>query len=69
IWVKTVIWDVDNLKNNNQGYIQDYFREKRMNKMPGFLGYGARYSEAVPIKTAPAWCPEKRAAKQKRNGQ
>ena len=53
----------------DQRYIQDYFREKRMNKMPGFLGYGARYSEAVPIKTAPAWCPEKRAAKQKRNGQ
>lgn len=53
----------------DQGYIQDYFREKRMNKMPSFLGYGARYSEAVPIKTAPAWCPEKRAAKQKRNGQ
>ena len=44
----------------DQGYIQDYFREKRMNKMPGFLGYGARYSEAVPIKTSPAWCPEKK---------
>ena len=53
----------------DQGYIQNYLREKRMNKMPGFLGYGARYSEAVPIKTSPAWCPEKRAAKQKRNGQ
>ncbi len=53
----------------DQRYIQNYFREKRMNKMPGFLGYGARYSEAVPIKTAPAWCPEKRVAKQKRNGQ
>ena len=67
---------IENLKSTSftcshpdQGYIQDYFREKRMNKMPGFLGYGARYSEAVPIKTAPAWCPEKRAAKQKRNGQ
>ena len=53
----------------DQDYIQNYFTEKRMQKMPGFLGYGARYSEAVPIKTAPAWCPEKRAAKQKQNGQ
>ncbi len=25
----------------DQRYIQNYFREKRMNKMPGFLGYGA----------------------------
>ena len=49
----------------DQGYIQDYFREKRMNKMPGFLGYGARYSEAVPIKTSPAWCPEKKGGKTK----
>ena len=33
--------------------------------MPGFLGYGARYSDAVPIKTAPAWCPKKKAPKDK----
>ena len=44
----------------DQGYIQDYFREKRISKMPGFLGYEARYSDAVPIKTAPAWCPKKK---------
>ena len=47
----------------DQGYIQDYFREKRMLKMPGFLGYGARYSDAVPVKTAPAWCPKKKTQK------
>lgn len=44
----------------DQDYIHDYFREKRMSKMPGFLGFGARYSDAVPIKTAPAWCPKKK---------
>ena len=35
-------------------HIQDYFHEKKMSKMPGFLGFGARYSDAVPVKTAPA---------------
>ena len=49
----------------DHGYINDYFREKRMQKMPGFLGFGARYSDAVPIKTAPAWCPEKKASEEK----
>lgn len=49
----------------DQGYILDYFHERRMQKMPGFLGYGARYSDAVPIKTAPAWCPEKKASAEK----
>ena len=49
----------------DQGYILDYFREKRIQKMPGFLGYGARYSDAVPIKTAPAWCPKKKASEEK----
>ena len=44
----------------DQGYIQNYFHEKRMSKMPGSLGFGARYSDAVPIKTAPAWCPKKK---------
>lgn len=49
----------------DQGYIQNYFHEKRMQKMPGFLGYGARYSDAVSIKTAPAWCPEKKSPEEK----
>ena len=49
----------------NQDYIKDYFHEKRMQKMPGFLGFGAKYSDAVPIKTAPAWCPEKKAPEEK----
>lgn len=44
----------------DQDYIKNYFHEKRIQKMPGFIGFGARYSDAVPIKTAPAWCPEKK---------
>lgn len=44
----------------DHGYIRNYFNEKRMSKMPGFLGYGASYSDVVPIKTAPAWCPKKK---------
>lgn len=41
------------------GYIRNYFNKKRMSKMPGFLGYWARHSDAVPIETVPAWCPKK----------
>lgn len=49
----------------DQRYIHDYFCEKGIQKMPGFIGFGARYSDAVPIKTAPAWCPEKKASAEK----
>ncbi len=49
----------------DQNYIHDYFIQKGMHKMPGFLGFGARYSDAVPIKTAPAWCPEKKTSAEK----
>lgn len=49
----------------DQGYINNYFREKRVQKMPGFLGFGVRYSDAVPVKTAPAWCPEKKVPEAK----
>ena len=44
----------------DQDYTKNYFHEKRLQKMPGFIGFGARYSDAVLIKTAPAWCPEKK---------
>lgn len=44
----------------DRDYINDYFHEKGIQKMPGFIGFGARYSDAVPIKTAPAWCPKKK---------
>lgn len=50
-------------RHPDQRYIENYFHKKRMQKMPGFLGYGARYSDAVPVKTAPAWCPKKKTQK------
>lgn len=41
-------------------YIFDYFQKKRMHKMPGFLVFGKPYSEEVPVKTSPKWCPLKK---------
>jgi hypothetical protein len=31
-----------------------------MSKDPGFLDYGKPWSDEVPIKTSPAWCPKKK---------
>ena len=42
-------------------YIRKYYREHRLTKAEGFIGFGMRYSEEVPIKTSPAWCPRKKA--------
>ena len=53
----------------DQRYIQDYFFRKNMRKMPGFIGFGERYSAEVPVRTAPAWCPKKRTPEEDRNGQ
>lgn len=47
-------------KHPAQSYILNYFREHKMNKMPGFLNYGKPWSHDVPLKTSPAWCPQKR---------
>lgn len=44
----------------DSSYIRDYFREHNIHKMEGFLGFGAKFSTDVPIKTAPAWCPKKK---------
>lgn len=44
----------------DHGYILDYFKKRRIQKMPGFLGYGKPFSGEVPIKTSPAWCPKKK---------
>lgn len=44
----------------DQKYILEYFKQNRISKMPGFLGYGAKWSEEVPVKTSPKWCPRKR---------
>ena len=52
----------------DQGYIKDYFHKNRINKMPAFIGFSARYSDAVPIKTAPAWCPKKKTSEENESG-
>ena len=44
----------------DQRYILDYFKDHKIHKMPGFLGYGKLFSSEVPIKTSPAWCPKKK---------
>lgn len=46
-------------KHPDQHYINNYFFEKNIRKLPGFLGFGAVYSDTVPLKTSPAWCPKK----------
>ena len=52
----------------DQSYIKDYFNKKRINKMPAFIGFSARYSDVVPIKTAPAWCPKKKTLRKMNQG-
>ena len=52
-------------RHPDQRYIENYFHKKRMQKMLGFLRYGARYSDTVPVKTSPAWCPKKKPPKEK----
>lgn len=40
-------------------YVRKYYKEHRITRMEGFIGYGKPFSEEVPIKTSPAWCPKK----------
>ena len=46
-------------------HIRDYFRAHNIHKMERFLGFGARFSTEVPIKTSPAWCPKKKPKEDK----
>lgn len=43
----------------NHEYIRKYYAEHRIYRLQGFIGFGARYSEEVHVKTSPAWCPKK----------
>ena len=43
----------------NHEYIRKYYAEHKIYRLQGFIGFGARYSEEVPVKTSPAWCPKK----------
>lgn len=46
-------------KHPRQRYIIDYFENHRIQKMPGFIGFGERFKDKPSIKTSPAWCPKK----------
>ena len=52
----------------DRDYLKNYFHEKRINKMLAFIGFGARYSDVVPIKTAPSWCPKKKTLRKMNQG-
>ena len=43
----------------NQRYIYDYFQEHKIQKMPGFIGYGYAFIGVPDNKTTPKWCPKK----------
>ena len=44
-------------------YIRRYYEEHKIYKMEGFIGFGTKFSEEVPIKTSPKWCPKKAGGK------
>lgn len=46
----------------NQRYINDYFKEKDIQKMPGFVGFGEKFADVPKNKTTPKWCPKKAPA-------
>ena len=46
-------------KHPNYDYIYEYFKEHKIQKMPGFIGFGEKYSDVPVNKTTPKWCPKK----------
>lgn len=42
-------------------YIREYYEKHHIFRLWGFIGHGKPYSEEVPLKTSPAWCPKKKA--------
>lgn len=46
-------------RHPDRDYIVNYFREHRIRKFEGFLGYVNSKGE-FPIKTSPKWCPLKK---------
>lgn len=46
-------------RHPNKKYISDYYKEHKITKAEGFIGFGKPYSDEIPIKASPAWCPQK----------
>lgn len=43
----------------NKEHIREYYKQHKITKMEGFIGFGERWSHEVPIKSSPKWCPRK----------
>jgi hypothetical protein len=43
--------------HENQRYIDAYYRQKKIQSMPGFIGFG---KAEFPRKTTPKWCPKEK---------
>lgn len=52
----------------DQDYINNYFKEHKIQKMPGFIGFGEKFKNVPSIKTSPAWCPKKAVGNNKKRG-
>lgn len=46
-------------KHPNYEHINNYFKEHKLQKMIGFIGYSKSHSDVVMNKTTPRWCPKK----------
>ena len=42
-------------------YIREYYRQHKIYKLQGFIGFGERWSSKPPVKSSPRWCPRKKA--------
>lgn len=43
----------------NREYIREYYKQHKITKMEGFIGFGEKWSDKVPVKSSPKWCPRK----------
>ena len=43
----------------DRGYIEQYYKENKINKALAFIDYSKPYEKAPAIKTSPKWCPRK----------
>lgn len=46
--------------HENQKHIENYYRQKGIQSMPGFIGFG---KSEFPRKTTPKWCPKEATKK------
>lgn len=47
-------------KRADTEHISNYYKEHKITKAIGFIGFGKPYSRELPIKSSPAWCPRKK---------